>query len=161
MHSFVHAVLCLVGLLIHGHPLGGSILTITTVYFLYPETSGVRLEDMNVLFGDASTAMPTPATQGERGSLMGAGSPVPSLDLRRQYGQFGADNSIPGLDIDPPTSSHEGTSKRGRSDSHQGSVRGEGIGGWISNMVSRNRGAGPSATGSQYRRLEQGEGDEQ
>ncbi|KAJ5959060.1 Mitochondrial substrate/solute carrier [Penicillium vulpinum] len=131
------------------------------VYFLYPETSGVRLEDMNILFGDASTAMPTPATQGERGSLMGAGSPVPSLDLRRQYGQFGADNSIPGLDIDPPTSSHEGTSKRGRSDSHQGSVRGEGIGGWISSMVSRNRGTGPDATSSQYRRLEQGEGDEQ
>ncbi|KAI2696634.1 hypothetical protein CBS147332_8986 [Penicillium roqueforti] len=129
------------------------------VYFLYPETSGVRLEDMNVLFGDASTAMPTPATQGERGSLMGAGSPVPSLDLRRQYGQFGADNSIPGLDIDPPTSSHEGTSKRGRSNSHQGSVRGEGIGGWISNMVSRNRGAGAGATSSQYRRLEQGEGE--
>ncbi|KAJ5836155.1 Mitochondrial substrate/solute carrier [Penicillium robsamsonii] len=130
------------------------------VYFLYPETSGVRLEDMNILFGDASTAMPTPATQGERGSLMGAGSPVPSLDLRRQYGQFGAESSIPGLDIDPPTSSHEGTSKRGRSDSHQGSVRGEGIGGWISSMVSRNRGAGPDATSSQYRRLEQG-GDEQ
>ncbi|KAJ5164712.1 Mitochondrial substrate/solute carrier [Penicillium coprophilum] len=134
---------------------------VTSVYFLYPETSGVRLEDMNVLFGDASTAMPTPATQGERGSLMGAGSPVPSLDLRRQYGQFGAESSIPGLDIDPPTSSHEGTSKRGRSDSHQGSARGEGIGGWISSMVTRNRGAGPDATNSQYRRLEQGEGDEQ
>ncbi|KAJ5470851.1 Mitochondrial substrate/solute carrier [Penicillium desertorum] len=131
------------------------------VYFLYPETSGVRLEDMNDLFGDASTAMPTPATQGERGSLMGAGSPVPSLDLRRQYGQFGAESSIPGLDIDPPTSSHEGSSKRGRSDSHQGSARGEGIGGWISNMVNRNRGGAPGATSSQYRRLEQGEGDEQ
>ncbi|KXG49474.1 Mitochondrial substrate/solute carrier [Penicillium griseofulvum] len=131
------------------------------VYFLYPETSGVRLEDMNVLFGDATTAMPTPATQGERGSLMGAGSPVPSLDLRRQYGQFGAESSIPGLDIDPPVSGHEGTSKRGLSGSHQGSVRGEGIGGWISSMVNRNRGAGHDATSSQYRRLEQGEGEEQ
>ena len=116
---------------------------------------------MNDLFGDASTAVPTPATQGERGSLMGAGSPVPSLDLRRQYGQFGAESSIPGLDIDPPTSIHEGSSKRGRSDSHQGSVRGEGIGGWISNMVSRNRVGAPGATSSQYRRLEQGEGEEQ
>lgn len=161
MHSFVHAVLFLVGSLIHDHLLGTIILTIVTVYFLYPETSGVRLEDMDVLFGDASTAMPTPATQGERGSLMGAGSPVPSLDLRRQYGQLGAENSIPGLDIDPPTSNHEGTSKRGRSDSRQGSVRGEGMGSWISNMVSRNRGVGPSAISSQYRRLEQGEGDEQ
>ncbi|KAJ5928023.1 Mitochondrial substrate/solute carrier [Penicillium verhagenii] len=72
------------------------------VYFLYPETSGVRLEDMNVLFGDASTAMPTPATDGERGSLIGGGSPVPSLDIRRPYGQFGTESAIPGLDIDPP-----------------------------------------------------------
>lgn len=114
---------------------------------------------MNVLFGDASTAMPTPATQDERGSLMGAGSPVPSLDLRRQYGQYGEENSIPGLDIDPPTPGHGGITKRGRSNSQQGSVRGEGFGGWISSMVSRNRGAVPGATSSQYRRLEQGEGD--
>lgn len=129
------------------------------MYFLYPETSGVRLEDMNVLFGDASTAVPTPATQGERGSLMGAGSPVPSLDLRRQYGQFGTESSIPGLDIDPPSLSPDGANKRGRSNSQQGSARGEGIGGWISSMVSRNREGGPG-TSSQYRRLEQGEEDE-
>ncbi|KAJ5317290.1 hypothetical protein N7508_001798 [Penicillium antarcticum] len=131
------------------------------VYFLYPETSGVRLEDMNILFGDASTAMPTPATQGERGSLMGAGSPVPSLDLRRQYGQVSTENAIPGLDIDPPTPSQDGPSKRGRSNSRQGNARDEGIGGWISSMVNRNRGSGTGASSSQYRRLEQGEGDEQ
>ncbi|KAJ6072518.1 hypothetical protein N7467_010603 [Penicillium canescens] len=131
------------------------------VYFLYPETSGVRLEDMNILFGDASTAMPTPATQGERGSLMGAGSPVPSLDLRRQYGQVSTENAIPGLDIDPPTLNQEGPSKRGRSNSRQSNARDEGIGGWISSMVNRNRGSGPGASSSQYRRLEQGEGDEQ
>ncbi|CAG8110067.1 unnamed protein product [Penicillium salamii] len=124
------------------------------VYFLYPETSGVRLEDMNELFGDASTAMPTPATQGERGSLMGAGSPVPSLDLRRQYGQFGTESSIPGLDIDPPSLSPDRVTKRGRSDSQQSGSRREGLGGWISGMVNRNRGPG---TSSQYRRLEQGE----
>ncbi|KAJ5562293.1 hypothetical protein N7461_001054 [Penicillium sp. DV-2018c] len=130
------------------------------VYFLYPETSGVRLEDMDALFGDASTTMPTPVTQGERGSLMGAGSPVPSLDLQRQYGQLGAENSIPGLDIDPPTSSHEGTSTRGRLDSQRDNTRGEGIGSWISSMVSRNRVAGAGTPSSQYRRLEQREGDE-
>ncbi|KAJ5775957.1 uncharacterized protein N7511_000968 [Penicillium nucicola] len=131
------------------------------VYFLYPETSGVRLEDMNILFGDASTAMPTPATQGERGSLMGAGSPVPSLDLRRQYGQVSTENAIPGLDIDPPTPSQDGPIKRGRSNSRQGNAREEGIGGWISSMVKRTRGSGPGASSSQYRRLEQGGGDEQ
>ena len=125
------------------------------MYFLYPETSGVRLEDMNVLFGDATTAMPTPATEAERGSLMGAGSPVPSLDIRRHPGQFGADNAIPGLDIDPPSSSqiNDGPSKSGQPSSHPGSGRGEGIGGWISNMVSRQR----STTNQSYRRLEQGE----
>lgn len=123
---------------------------------MYPETSGVRLEDMNVLFGDASTAMPTPATEGERGSLLGTGSPVPSLDIRRQPGQFSADNAIPGLDIDPPSfsNSHDGTGKSGDPGSQRGSRRGEGIGGWISNMVSRQRGA---TSPSKYRRLEQGE----
>ncbi|KAJ5105145.1 Mitochondrial substrate/solute carrier [Penicillium alfredii] len=127
------------------------------VYFLYPETSGVRLEDMNVLFGDASTAMPTPTTEGERGSLMGAGSPIPSLDIRRQYSQSGAENTIPGLDINPQSLSHEGTTKHGRPNYHPGSARGEGIGGWISNMVSRHREAGHGGSSSQYRRLEQGE----
>ncbi|CAL5872279.1 uncharacterized protein PFLUO_LOCUS6540 [Penicillium psychrofluorescens] len=130
------------------------------VYFLYPETSGVRLEDMNLLFGDATTAMPTPTTDGERGSLMGAGSPVPSLDIRRPYGQIGAESAIPGLDIDPPSLSNSGPSKSGRPDSQQGSAgRGEGIGGWISNMVSRHRGPGGKTSSSQYRRIEQGEGD--
>ncbi|KAJ6171623.1 Mitochondrial substrate/solute carrier [Penicillium chermesinum] len=129
------------------------------VYFLYPETSGVRLEDMNLLFGDATTAMPTPATEGERGSLMGAGSPVPSLDIRRPYGPVGAESAIPGLDIDPPflSHSHDGPSKPGLSSSHHGSARGEGIGGWISKMVKRQR----SPSGQRYRRLEQGDDGEE
>ncbi|KAJ5693324.1 Mitochondrial substrate/solute carrier [Penicillium macrosclerotiorum] len=119
--------------------------------------AGVRLEDMNVLFGDATTAMPTPVTDAERNSLMGAGSPVPSLDIRRQYGQFGTESAIPGLDIDPPSLSHGGAGKS----SHQGSHRGEGIGGWISNMVNRHRGSSTGTSPSQYRRLEQGDdGDE-
>ncbi|KAJ5272869.1 Mitochondrial substrate/solute carrier [Penicillium angulare] len=125
------------------------------VYFLYPETRGVRLEDMNTLFGDASTAMPTPATEGERGSLLGAGSPVPSLDIRRPYGQFGTESAIPGLNIDPPTltQTHDGSGKPGQSSSHPSSSRGEGIGGWISNMVSRQR----SSVSQSYSRLEQGD----
>lgn len=127
------------------------------MYFLYPETSGVRLEDMDLLFGDATTAAPTPATEGERGSLMGVGSPVPSLDIRRQHGQFGTENAIPGLDIDPPSLSHSALSKSGRPGSQAGSSRGEGIGGWISNMVDRHRGAGAGTNQSQYKRLEQGE----
>jgi hypothetical protein len=112
---------------------------------------------MNVLFGDASTAMPTPATEGERGSLMGAGSPVPSLDIHRQYGQIGAESAIPGLDIDPPSLSSSGPSKTARGGSHTGNTRGEGIGGWISNMVNRHRGPSAGSSQSQYRRLNQGE----
>lgn len=104
--------------------------------------------------------MPTPATDGERGSLMGAGSPVPSLDIRRPYGQLGAESAIPGLDIDPPSMSNSGPGKSGRPDSqHDNAGRGEGIGGWISNMVSRHRGPGGKTSSSQYRRIEQGEGD--
>lgn len=127
------------------------------MYFLYPETSGVRLEDMNVLFGDASTAMPTPATEGERGSLLGTSSPIPSLDIRRQPSQFGAESAIPGLDIDPPSfnNSRDEPGKSGDPGSHPGSQRGEGFSGWISNIVRRQR--GPSNP-SRYQRL--GQGDE-
>ncbi|OJJ06421.1 hypothetical protein ASPVEDRAFT_139562 [Aspergillus versicolor CBS 583.65] len=123
------------------------------VWFLYPETSGVRLEDMDVLFGDATTAMPTPATQGERGSLMSAGSPIPSLDIRRQHGQHGAESAIPGLNINPPNITSDNNGK-GPQTAPQGESRGrfEGLGGWISNIVSRNR--GPSRRAQDYRRLE-------
>ena len=107
------------------------------VYFVYPETANVRLEDMNALFGDATTAMPTPATQAERGSLMGVGSPS-SIDIRQgapQPGNFSADAAIPGLDIDPPEIElDEDGRPRGRSPKAQ-----EGIGGWIGRMVSRTR----------------------
>lgn len=118
---------------------------------------------MDALFGDASTA-PTPATQGERGSLMSAGSPVPSLDIRRQYGQLGAESApggaesaIPGLDIDPPSAGDEGTAKPGPAqpqDEDAGSRSDGGIGGWFSSLVTRRqRGHGRS----QYKRLGEGE----
>lgn len=128
------------------------------VYFLYPETSGVRLEDMDLLFGDASTTI-TPATQGERGSLMSPRSPVPPLDIQRQYGRLGADNAIPGLDIDPPMASSEGTTKPGPSKSQENTPvsKGDGIGGWISNMVSRHK----RSRQEQYKRLDQGEEDDE
>jgi hypothetical protein len=115
---------------------------LTTVYFLYPETANVRLEDMDTLFGDATTAMPTPATQAERGSLMGFGSPD-SMDIRRnafQPGAFSADAAIPGLDIDPPNIEYDENGKprydRGRRRESEG---GEGLGSWIGRMVSRTR----------------------
>ncbi|PYH89806.1 MFS monosaccharide transporter [Aspergillus ellipticus CBS 707.79] len=131
------------------------------VYFLYPETSGVRLEDMNLLFGDATTAMPTPATQGERGSLMSAGSPVPSLDIRRQYGHLGADSAIPGLDIDPPTIGSDANTTPARSGVWEdGTSRLEGLGGWISKMITRRKGSASPTRTTQYRRLGQEEENE-
>jgi hypothetical protein len=96
---------------------------------------------MNALFGDATTAMPTPLTQAEQSSLMGVGSPT-SIDIRRSTprgpGTFGASDAIPGLDIDPPdiTLGPDGQpvdSSRGHS------ANGEGFGGWIGRMVSRTR----------------------
>lgn len=131
------------------------------MYFLYPETANVRLEDMNALFGDATTAMPTPATQAERGSLMGVGSPA-SLDIRRgspQPGVFSANDAIPGLDIDPPDLETGpdgkpiiGSNQRGRADS-----RNEGIGGWIGRMVSQSRREGDNNGKGRYGRIGQDE----
>lgn len=126
-----------------------------SVYFLYPETSGVRLEDMDLLFGDATTTMPTPITQAERGSLIGAGSPPPSLDLRRAPGQFGAEAAIPGLEIDPPHIHMDGNGKPLPQSQRDGSRRGEGIGGWISNIVTRNKDSARTDNSSQYRPLDQ------
>ncbi len=77
---------------------------------------------------------------------MSARSPVPSLDiLRNHYGNLGADNAIPGLDINPP--------KDGKV---QEEPRSEGIGGWISRLAnrSRNNAKGNNHAGS-YKRLDQ------
>jgi len=129
------------------------------VYFIYPETCGVRLEDMDLLFGDATTAMPTPQTRAETGSLMGGvSSPVPSMDLRRGvYGTpqvgpsgLGPANAIPGLDIDPPNVSIvNGKPQYQPADNESQS---EGVGGWISRMVNRDNGKGENG---KYKPLDQ------
>ncbi|KAK7533976.1 uncharacterized protein J3D65DRAFT_652531 [Phyllosticta citribraziliensis] len=134
-------------------------VSFVVVWFIYPETANVRLEDMNSLFGDATSQMPTPATLAEAESLFSAGSPVPSLDIRRSGG-LGADNAIPGLDINPPNVNVEGgkpqySNNSQRKDSNATSQR-EGLGGWISNLVKRGKdnGEGDSQSGS-YRRINQ------
>ncbi|KAF4632288.1 hypothetical protein G7Y89_g5834 [Cudoniella acicularis] len=127
------------------------------VYFIYPETAGIRLEDMDALFGDATTAMATPIARAETGSLLGPNSPVPSMDLRRgiQGGPngLGASNAIPGLDIDPPHVSI----KNGKPQYAADEESSEGVGGWISRMVSRNKGDDASIKSSQYKPLDQDE----
>lgn len=131
------------------------------MYFLYPETSGVRLEDMDSIFGDATTTAPTPATQAERDSLFGVGSPVPSLDIRRGGGVGGPTSALsgfPGLDVDPPPVSVV-DGKVQSSHGPSGSRGGSGLAGWISSMIQRGRGRtqGNKGHGVQYRRLLEGE----
>ncbi len=126
---------------------------LSSVYFLYPETANVRLEDMDQLFGDATTAMPTPAQHAEVESLMeGARSPVPSLDIRRGSG-FTADNAIPGLDINPPSVPVE----NGKPQLPPEAPANDGMGGWISRMISRTKGEGKKGGGGGYGRLGQDE----
>ena len=128
---------------------GEALANDAIVFFLYPETANVRLEDMDQLFGDATTAMPTPAQHAEVESLMSARSPVPSLDIRRTPGHFSADSAIPGLDINPPQEQdskaplEEQTPKR------------EGLGGWISRMANRGKKdfKGSDGESRSYRRL--------
>ena len=115
-----------------------------TVYFIYPETANVRLEDMNQLFGDATTAMPTPAQQAEVDSLMSGRSPVPSLDIRHRPSHLGADSAIPGLDINPPSDGKQ----------PDGEPRKEGTGGWISRLTSFGK-KDKGANGQAYRRIDQ------
>ena len=83
----------------------------------------MRLEDMDQLFGDATTAMPTPAQEAEVESLMSATrSPVPSLDINRRPGGFTADSAIPGLDINPPGKDADGTKDGGGRGAEEGLI---------------------------------------
>lgn len=111
---------------------------------------------MDQLFGDATTAMPTPAQHAEVESLMsGSRSPVPSLDIRRgRPGNFTADNAIPGLDINPPNRAENGMSQTASGGTQP---RSEGIGGWISRMVNRGKSndEGSNGQAGTYRRLDQ------
>jgi hypothetical protein len=113
---------------------------------------------MDLLFGDATTAMPTPQTRAETGSLLGENSPAPSMDIRRGIygsGGIGPSSAIPGLDIDPPAVSI----KNGKPQYTEDGADGEGVGGWISRMVDRSRGgsvrSGESGQNKKYTPVDQ------
>ena len=113
---------------------------------------------MNALFGDATTAMPTPATLAEAESFFSR-SPVPSLDLQRNRPGPGADSAIPGLDINPPAVDVEDGKPMLSKDKDSASQK-EGVGGWISNLVKRTREGGDSSEGGSskgYKRVGQDE----
>lgn len=131
------------------------------MYFVYPETRGVRLEDMDAIFGEDSKAFGTPTMRGEIGSLIGRSSPEPSMDYRRGiFEQSGTgatpSNAVPDLDIDPPPVSI----RNGRPQYTEGHKNGERAGGWISRIWSRNRGNDGSGQSGKYRPLEQEQEDD-
>lgn len=116
---------------------------------------------MNALFGDATGAVNTPATQAERGSLMGPGSPN-SLDIRQSAmspGALNPESAIPGLDIEPPDVGYAENGKpildRGRRS--EGEEGGDGLGGWIGRMVSRTRNRSEGGSRGGYGRVGQDE----
>ncbi|RYO80767.1 hypothetical protein DL764_009856 [Monosporascus ibericus] len=118
------------------------------VYFIYPETCGVRLEDMDSLFGDASTAMGTPGIRSESDANIRPGSPIPSLDLR---GRIASDANIPPADVEPPTVNMIDGRPRYRSESRDSRGR---VGEWLTRMVGQNRGGSP-ASGARYTPIDQ------
>lgn len=108
---------------------------------------------MNSIFGDATTAAPTPQTLAEAESLFSR-SPVPSFRLAD--GEDGGrsapqDANIPDLDIEPPVMDTED----GKPLLNGG--EGEGAGGWISNLVRGNKGSANGRGSVKYRRVGQEE----
>ncbi|OAA71038.1 General substrate transporter [Akanthomyces lecanii RCEF 1005] len=117
----IHALSCVVSFVI--------------VYFLYPETCGVRLEEMDSIFGDASTVHGAASVQDESASLMRAGSPVgrdglPSLvidddddDRKSQIQTSGGEDRSVGAWLNRVVrgrSDSRGSSRSGRSGLSQG-----------------------------------------
>jgi hypothetical protein len=159
VHAFFCATSFVVGM--YPTPLSGSrdLSELTNestpvVYFLYPETCGVRLEDMDAIFGDASAAIGTPSLNAETGSLIPPGSPMGSDPRRRR--PLTPSSAIPGLVLDPPDSVGE-SSGNGKAPSRSANeeVSG-GIGGWISRMVGRGKsGDSSGSSGGSYAPLGQ------
>ncbi|KAK1728200.1 uncharacterized protein BDZ83DRAFT_767871 [Colletotrichum acutatum] len=107
------------------------------VYFIYPETCGVRLEEMDSLFGDASTVIGTPSLHGRENDSLVPGSPIGS-EYRGRPGNFTANSAIPGLSLDPPDIP-DGKGQDGEASST--------ISGWVSRVVGRTRDQSSSGSG--------------
>ncbi|KKP00578.1 hypothetical protein THAR02_07303, partial [Trichoderma harzianum] len=114
------------------------------VYFIYPETCGLRLEEMDSVFGDASTVA-TPSIHAETGSLIRGGSPIGSGRT-----PFRSTTPIPGLSLDPPdVNDNKAVSQTGGDD--------RSISGWLSRVVNRGRSGSPSSGQGRYTPLGQQE----
>ncbi|KAK4240249.1 hypothetical protein C8A03DRAFT_31635 [Achaetomium macrosporum] len=134
-------------------------VSFVVVYFLYPETRGVRLEDMDALFGDSTRALGTPSSatptvHAESDALLRPASPMPPLNIRNRSPMRGVTAAIPGLNINPPDDV-EADRKPREGDKSPG-VQGGGVGGFFSRLMGRGR-AGGSSRGVQYAPVEQRE----
>ncbi|KAF2861171.1 hypothetical protein K470DRAFT_281654 [Piedraia hortae CBS 480.64] len=119
-------------------------VSFVVVWFVYPETANVRLEDMNSLFGDATTVA-TPQTIAEAESLFSGNRSPSSFRLGDQ------DEPVPDMDLQPPdVEIEDGKPLVGDSS--------EGVGGWISNMVKRNTGQDGGSSGK-YKRVGQNDAE--
>ena len=108
---------------------------------------------MNSIFGDATTAAPTPATLREAESLFSdTRSPIPPMRLGEE-----SDN-VPEMGLSPP----EVEVQDGKPVLHRdGGDEREGAGGWISNIVNRGRGEdGHGGSSGRYRRVDQDDDDQ-
>ncbi|KAK3114591.1 Ribulose bisphosphate carboxylase large chain [Teratosphaeriaceae sp. CCFEE 6253] len=128
-------------------------VSFVVVWFIYPETANVRLEDMNSIFGDATTIAPTPEQIAEADSLFsGNRSPVPSFRLGDQDD---VPDSIDDLEV-PDVKIHDGKPMLPEDGN------GEGVAGWISNMVKRTKGDEANGNGrgtGKYKRVGQDDED--
>jgi len=108
---------------------------------------------MNSIFGDATTIAPTPETLAEVESLFSGSnrSPVPSFHL----GDDG--EQVPDMALQPPdVEIQDGKPMLSKdSDSQR-----EGVGGWISNIVKRNKGEEANGNGK-YKPVGQDDQEEQ
>jgi hypothetical protein len=133
---------------------------------------------MDLIFGDATTAMPTPATEPERDPLAGYGSPLSpttSFDIHRRR-PIGPGSALPGLNIDPPL---RGMSRDGgggdndisNADSPKQARSARGLGAWLSAAFRRGdrRAGGEGVGGSRqddrqggrYRKIDNAEDGDQ
>ncbi|KAK4580368.1 Ribulose bisphosphate carboxylase large chain [Recurvomyces mirabilis] len=132
-------------------------VSFVVVYFIYPETANVRLEDMNSLFGDATTIAPTPETLAEVESLFsGHRSPVPSFRLG-DGDEAAVPDDMDALEVQPPDVEIQDGKPLINGKDANGGEGGEGVAGWISNMVKRTKGEEGANGSGKYKRVGQDE----